>query len=116
MVNLKRRRRHKKINNRLEAQMIAEDTMHFLLEESLQTRIDDPLQSIRLFSAARKIGKRNRLHISQQFRFLFCRSCYHPLSATSARIRLNSKKHQIHYQCLKCNHEQRFGYRKKKQV
>ncbi|MFX0170949.1 MAG: hypothetical protein ACFE9L_03420 [Candidatus Hodarchaeota archaeon] len=114
MVYLKRQRRQKKIDNRLEAQMIAKNTMHFLLEKSLTTRIEDPLQSRRLFSAARKIGKRNRLHISKQFRFLFCRSCFYPLSAKTARIRLNSKKRQIHYQCLKCNHEQRFGYGKKK--
>jgi RNase P subunit RPR2 len=26
---------------------------------------------------------------------------------------LNSKKHQIHYKCLKCKHDQRFGYGKK---
>lgn len=114
MAPSKHRKRHKKKDERLEMQLIANDTMHFLLEESLKKRNDDPLQSISLFSAARKIGKRNRLHLPRQFRFLFCRSCNFPLSAKTARIRLNSKKQQIHYKCLKCKHDQRFGYGKKK--
>ena len=47
-------------------QLIANDTMHFLLEESLKNRNDDPLQSINLFSGARKIGKRNRLRLGER--------------------------------------------------
>jgi RNase P subunit RPR2 len=54
-----------------------------------------------------------RLHLPRRYRFLFCRSCGYPLTINTARIRLNNKKRQIHYQCLNCNNEQRFGFSKK---
>lgn len=95
---------------RQEIQLLAQDAVKFIIEESLKIRLTDPQRSQELFRTARKIGKRGRFHLPHKYRFLFCRSCYYPLSIKTAKIRLNSKKQQIHYLCLNCKKEQRFGY------
>ncbi len=110
MVSSHHRKRRRKSWERQEIRFLAHEAVTFLIEESLRIRLTDPLQSQEFFRAARKIGKRGRFHIPPQYHFLFCRSCYYPLSIKTAKIRLNSRKKQIHYLCLNCKKEQRFGY------
>jgi RNase P subunit RPR2 len=110
MVSLKNRKRKKRLNERKENKFIAYEAMNFLIEEAMKNRLSNPQYSQELFSAARKLCSRTRIHIPSHYHFHFCRSCYYPLSTNSAKIRLNSKKKQIHYQCLICKKEHRFGY------
>ena len=112
MNSSRRRKWTKKSKERREKQQISQEAMIFLLEESLNYRLDNPHYSRELYFNTRKIGQRSRLHLPKHYRFLFCRSCNIPLSVKTARIRLNSKKMQIHYQCLMCRHEHRVGYGK----
>lgn len=116
MVSYKGRKQRKKRVEQQETRILINTTIKFLIEESMKLRTSDPQRSHQLFIAAKKIGKRNRTHLPRRSRLFFCKSCKFPLTATTARIRLNSKKKQIHYQCLKCNKEQRFGYRKAKNM
>ncbi len=115
MVPSRRRKKRKRSTERQEIQFLTQEAVTFYLEESLKARLTDPLRSQELFLAARKIGKRGRFHLPRQYRLLFCRSCYYPISIKTTRIRLNSKRKQIHYLCLNCKKEQRFGYFKGKE-
>lgn len=112
MVSSRRRKKRKRTIERQEIQFLTQEAMKFYLEESLKSRLTNPLRSRELFRSARKIGKRGRAHLPHQYRLYFCRSCDLPVSVKTARIRLNSKKRQIHYFCLNCKKSQRFGYRK----
>lgn len=111
MTLIKRRKKFRSRSEKQVRRLLALEAMTFHLDESLKLRQTNLQQAKDSYLAAMKIGKRNRLHLPHHYRFLFCRSCYSPLSAETARIRLNSKKHQIHYQCLNCRQEHRFGYR-----
>ncbi|UCE12383.1 MAG: hypothetical protein JSV04_09290 [Candidatus Heimdallarchaeota archaeon] len=113
MVHSKQRKRQKKFINRKEGQFLSEEAINFLIEESLKLRLTNPVQSKELIRAAQKIGTKQRLHIPKKYHLSFCRNCCYPLSIKTARIRLNSKKRQIHYLCLNCKNEQRFGYIRK---
>ncbi|MFX1286229.1 MAG: hypothetical protein ACFFB5_21515 [Promethearchaeota archaeon] len=110
MVSSHHRKKRKRSLERQETKLLAREAVKFLLEESLKIRLTDPERSQELYHSARKIGKRGRFHLPHKYRVLFCRSCFYPLSIETARIRLNSKKQQIHYLCLNCKKEQRFGY------
>lgn len=114
MNSSRRRKWTKKSKERREQHQISQEAMIFLLEESLNYRLENPHYSRELYFNTRKIGQRSRLHLPKHYRFLFCRSCNTPLSVKTAKIRLNSKKKQIHYQCLICKHEHRVGYGEKK--
>ncbi len=114
MGSFRRSRKIKKSKERREQRRISEEAMIYLCEESLKNRLNNPQYSQNLFHDARKIGQRGRLHLPADYRFLFCRSCNTPFSIKTAKIRLNSTKNQIHYQCLICRHEHRFGYGKQK--
>jgi len=116
MVSYKGRKQRKKRVEKKETRAIINDTMKFLIDESLKLRTSDPQRANQLFIAAKKVGKRTRTHLPRKTHLFFCKSCNFPFTAATARIRLNSKKKQIHYQCLKCNKEQRFGYRKSRNV
>lgn len=103
-------KRRKKNLYRKEGQIISEEAIAFLIEESLKLRLTNPNQSKELIRAARKIGTKQRIHFPRQYHLLFCSVCCYPMSIKTARIRLNNKKRQIHYLCLNCKNEQRFGY------
>ena len=110
MGSIKRRKWRKKSSEQQENHFLAKEAVVFLIEESLKTRSSNPRRSQELFIDARNMGKRGRLHLPKSYRRLFCRFCYYPLSIKTAKIRLNSKKQQIHYLCLNCKRDQRFGY------
>ena len=112
MVSSRRRKKRKRTIERQEIQFLTQEAMTFYLEEGMKSRLTNPLRSRELIRSARKIGKRGRAHLPHQYRYYFCRSCDYPLSVKTVRIRLNSKKRQIHYFCLNCKKEQRFGYQK----
>ena len=112
MVSSRRRKKRKRTIERQEIQFLTQEAMTFYLEEGLKSRLNNPLRSRELIRSARKIGKRGRIHLPKQYRYYFCRSCDYPLNVKTARIRLNSKKRQIHYFCLNCKKVQRFGYLK----
>lgn len=117
MGSPRHRKKRKRSLERQETQLLARNAVKFLIEESLKLRLTNPQRSKELFHTARKIGKRGRFHLPHKYRFLFCWYCHYPLSIETAKIRLNSKKHQIHYLCLNCKNEKRYGYlynRKKK--
>ncbi|MFX1507089.1 MAG: hypothetical protein ACFFDC_13430 [Promethearchaeota archaeon] len=113
MVSSRRYKKQKRSVERQEIHFLTREAITFLIEESLKTRLSNPLRSRDLFQASRKIGKRGRLHLPRRYRYYFCRSCNYPISVKTARIRLNSKKRQIHYFCLNCRKEQRFSYPKR---
>ncbi|MFX1515667.1 MAG: hypothetical protein ACFFC6_05115 [Promethearchaeota archaeon] len=112
MVTSRRRKKRKRSIERQEIQSLTREAMKFLIEEGMKSRLTNPLRSRELFRSARKIGKRGRVHLPHHYRLYFCRSCDYPVSAKTTRIRLNNKKRQIHYFCLNCKKEQRFGYHK----
>ncbi|MFX0122506.1 MAG: hypothetical protein ACFFAE_02640 [Candidatus Hodarchaeota archaeon] len=114
MVFSRHRKKRKRSVERQEIRFLAQEAVTFYLEESLKSRLTEPQRSQDLFRAARRIGKRGRFHLPNRYRLLFCRSCYYPININTTRIRLNNKKKQIHYLCLNCKKEQRFGYLKKK--
>ncbi|UCG00467.1 MAG: hypothetical protein JSW11_12590 [Candidatus Heimdallarchaeota archaeon] len=113
MVSSHRRKKRKRSIERQDIQFLTQEAMTFFIEESIKTRSTNPLQSQEFYRAARKIGKRGRIHLPHQYRNYFCRSCNYPISIKTTRIRLNSKKRQIHYFCFNCRKEQRFGYNKR---
>lgn len=114
MGSSRRSRKIEKTKKRRDQHRISKESMIFLLEESLRYRLINPQYSRGLFHDARKIGQRGRLHLPPHYRFMFCRSCNNSFNSKSVKIRLNNKKKQIHYQCLICKHEHRFGYEKQK--
>ena len=110
MVSSQHQKGRKRFLKRQETRFLVEEAVTYCIEEGLKNRLTDPLRSQEMFHLARKIGKRARIHLPRKYRLLFCRSCYYPFSIKTARIRLNSKKKQIHYLCLNCKKEQRYGY------
>jgi RNase P subunit RPR2 len=110
MVPSRHRKKRKRSVERQEIHFLTQEAMTFLIEESMKTRLTNPRRSRELFCSSRKIGKRGRLHLPRQYRCYFCRSCNFPISVNTTRIRLNSKKRQIHYFCLNCKKEQRISY------
>ena len=93
-----------------EQRSFGQEAVTYLLDESLRLRVLDPQRAQDLAKDALKIRTRVKIRLPRQFRMKFCRTCHSPLSVETARVRLNSKKRQVHYQCLKCGHERRFGY------
>ncbi len=107
----------KKRRSRTEKQtkkLLFSEAINYLLEQSLEQRVKDPDLSKEYFLSAKKMGMRGRFHLPKQYRHLFCHKCYTPLTSNTARVRLNSKKKQVHYQCLICRSEHRIGYHKPK--
>lgn len=93
-----------------EQQSFGQEAVTYLLDESLRLRVSDPQRAQNLAKDALKIRTRVKIRLPRQYRMQFCRACHTPLSVETARVRLNSKKRQVHYQCLKCGQERRFGY------
>ncbi len=113
MGSYRSRKGTKKRIERQEINFFTYKTIKFLIERSLDISSTNPQNSHDLYVAAQKIARRNRIHIPQYYSILFCKSCQFPFTLKTAKIRLNSRKKQIHYRCLHCNKEQRYGYKKK---
>ncbi|MHA1330419.1 MAG: hypothetical protein ACTSR2_05000 [Candidatus Hodarchaeales archaeon] len=112
MVSSRQRRKHKKNKEKIINIHAFDETIDYLLESSLAHRTADPDYARKLFSAARSMGKRGRVHLPKKGRIFFCKQCQTPYTASTVRIRINSKKKQIHYQCILCKHENRISYKK----
>ncbi len=65
----------------------------------------------RYVGLARKISTRTRTRISKQDKLKFCKSCNTPYSADSFRVRINSKKNEVVYTCLKCGAVHRYPFK-----
>ena len=114
MGQSKHRKKRQKKSERLEKRMLISQSIEYLLQKSIELRTSNPELAIDYIRSARKMGMRGRIHLPKQFRQLFCHSCLTPIHSNRTKVRLNSKKKQIHYQCLECGQEHRFGYRKRK--
>ncbi len=114
LVSLKARRRQQRSKDKKQNLLIGREATNFLLNESLKLRVVDPERSKQLYSDARKLAERGRFHLSKRHRILFCKTCKTPFSNQTVKVRLNSQKKQIHYQCLICKSEKRFGYSSRK--
>ncbi len=104
-----RKRRQISREKRLNKQ-IGRESANFLLNESDKFRVSDPQRSQRLYSDAKKLAQRGRFHLPKQHKILFCKKCNTPFSERTVKVRLNPRKKQIHYQCLVCKSNRRFGY------
>jgi len=113
VVQSRKRKKRKKVSERSINQKFFDEAIRFLLERSLENRISDPEDAKDLYVSARKMGQRGRMHLPRKYHMLFCRSCFTPFNTNTVKIRINSKKRQIHYYCLICHREQCFGYGKK---
>ncbi|MFW9780129.1 MAG: hypothetical protein ACFFE8_14875 [Candidatus Heimdallarchaeota archaeon] len=109
MVSKKQKRLVRRTEKR-EQQSFGKEAVSYLLDESLQLRVRDTQRAQDLAKDALKIRTRVKIHLPRQYRMKFCRACHTPLSVETVRVRLNSKKRQVHYQCLMCGQERRFGY------
>ncbi len=114
MVPYKHRKKRRKKNERLEKRMLFSEAIDYLLQQSLELRTTNPTLSKEYIQSARKMGMRGRFHLPKPYRLFFCHFCLTPIHSNSTKVRLNSKKKQIHYQCLECGHEHRFGFSRKK--
>lgn len=113
MASSKKRKKRKKNSERSINRQFFGEAITFLLERSLENRIKNPEYAKDLYLSARKMGQRGRMHLPRKYHMLFCHSCSTPFNVNTVRIRINSKKQQIHYCCLICHQEKRFGYGKK---
>jgi ribonuclease P protein subunit RPR2 len=109
MASKKQKRLVRRTEKR-EQRSFGQEAVSYLLDESLRLRMLDPKRAQDLAENALKIRTRVKIRLPRQYRLKFCRTCHTPLSVETARVRLNSKKRQVHYQCLKCGQERRFGY------
>jgi len=114
MVQYQPRKKRQRKNKRLERKIMFSEAIKYLLQQSINLRTKNQNLSKEYFQSARKMGMRGRFHLPKPYRLLFCHSCFTPLNVESMRGRFNSKKKLIHYQCLECGHEHRFGYSKNK--
>ena len=115
MVRVRQRKNRRKRNKRQEQKNLYSEAIAFLLEKSFNLRSTDPELAKEYYLSARKMGMRGRQHLPKPYRILFCRSCNYPLQTSTMRVRLNSTKKQISYNCLKCGNKYRFGYIRKNQ-
>ncbi len=115
MAPSKQRKKRRSRSEKQTKRILFSEAIHHLLQKSLDLRSIDPALSKEYFQAAKKMGMRGRFHLPKPYRQFYCQKCLSPLTTENARIRLNSKKKQIHYQCLLCRSEHRFGYQKQKQ-
>ena len=114
MVRYQPRKKRRRKKKGLEKRIIFSEAINYLLQQSIDLRTKNPKLSKEYFQSARRMGMRGRYHLPKPYRLLFCHSCFAPLNVEGMKVRLNSKKRQLHYQCLECGHEYRFGYGKKK--
>ena len=114
MVSYHPRKKRRRKKNRLEKKIMFSEAIKYLFQRSIDLRTKNQKLSREYFQSARRMGMRGRFHLPKPYRLLFCHLCFTPLNVESMKVRLNSKKKQVHYQCLECGHEHRFGYRKKK--
>ncbi|MBR9679023.1 MAG: ribonuclease P [Nanoarchaeota archaeon] len=70
----------------------------------------------RYVELARKIGMKTRVSMPKDLKFKFCKKCGTPFSADTHRVRINSKKNIVVYECLKCGHKTRFPYVREKHL
>jgi RNase P subunit RPR2 len=114
MVQYQHRKKRRRKSERLKKKAMFSEAIKYLLQQGINLRTKNQELSREYFQSARKLGMRGRFHLPKPYRLLFCHLCFNPLNVDGMKIRLNSKKKQIHYQCLECGHEYRFGYRKAK--
>ncbi|MCK4848254.1 MAG: hypothetical protein KAT16_04455 [Candidatus Heimdallarchaeota archaeon] len=115
MVRVRQRKNRRKRNKKQEQKNLYSEAIAFLLEKSINLRSTDPELAKEYYLSARKMGMRGRQHLPKPYRIFFCRSCNYPLQTSTMRVRLNSTKKQISYNCLKCGNKYRFGYIRKNQ-
>ncbi|MHA1206926.1 MAG: hypothetical protein ACTSR4_00435 [Candidatus Hodarchaeales archaeon] len=115
MVRVNQRKNRRKKNKKQEQRILYSEAITFLLEKSIDLRSANPELAKQYYLSARKMGMRGRQHLPKPYRLFFCRSCNYPLQSGTMRVRLNSTKKQINYNCLKCGNKHRFGYIKKNQ-
>ena len=89
---------------------IAKERMRILVEKAVREK------NPRYVELARKIGMKARVPMPKDLKFKFCRKCGTPFSADTCRVRINSKKNVVVYECLKCGHKTRFPYVKEKSL
>ncbi len=116
MVPSRDQKYRRRKNKKKEQSNLYSEATTFLLNKSLSLRSKNPELAKEYFISARKMGMRGRQHIPKGYRILFCKSCNYPIQSKTIKVRLNSKKKQISYNCLRCGEKHRFGYRIKKKI
>lgn len=115
MVRARQRKNRRKMNKKQEQRILYSEAITFLLEKGIDLQSLNPELAKEYYLSARKLGMRGRQHLPKQYRLFFCRSCKYPLQTSTMRVRLNSAKKQIIYNCTKCGSILRFGYIKENQ-
>ena len=70
----------------------------------------------RYVELASKIGMRTKTPMPKHLKLKFCRKCKEPFHAKSLKVRVDSKKNTVVYECLKCGNKQRYPYVKEKRA
>ena len=112
MVRVRKRKNRRKKNKKQELKILYSEAITFLLGKSIDLRSINPELSKEYFLSDQKMGMRGRQHLPKPYRLFFCRSCNSPVQTSTMRVRLNSAKKQISYNCLNCGNKNRFGYLK----
>ncbi|MHA1976403.1 MAG: ribonuclease P Rpr2/Rpp21/SNM1 subunit [Candidatus Hodarchaeales archaeon] len=112
MAPSKQRKKRRSKTEKQTKKLLFSEAINYLLQRSLDLRSTDPSLAKEYYQAAKKMGMRGRFHLPKPYRQLFCHNCLSPITSDTTRVRLNSKKKQVHYQCLLCQSEHRFGYHK----
>ena len=115
MVRVRQRKNRRKKNKKQEQRILYSEAFSFLLEKCIDLRSTKPELAKKYYLSARKMGMRGRQHLPKPYRIFFFRTCNYPLQTGTMRVRLNSTKKQITYNCSKCGNKHRFGYIKKNQ-
>ena len=112
MAPSKQRKKRRSRTEKQTKKHLFSEAINYLLRRSIELRLTDPDMSREHYLSAKKMGMRGRFHLPKPYRLLYCHKCLSLITSETIRVRLNSKKKQIHYQCLLCRAEHRFGYNK----
>ncbi|MHA2137506.1 MAG: hypothetical protein ACXABU_08810 [Candidatus Hodarchaeales archaeon] len=112
MAPSKQRKKRRSRTEKQTKKVLFSEAINYLLQRSFDLRSTDPDLSREYIQSAKKMGMRGRFHLPKPFRQLYCHKCLAPFTSDTTKVRLNSKKKQIHYLCLLCRSEHRFGYHK----
>lgn len=87
---------------------IAEERMKILFEEAEKR----PKYAERYLKLAEKIGMKTETPVPSDLNKNYCSNCYTILTpGKTCRVRVNSKKKTVNYECLECGDIRRYGYK-----
>jgi ribonuclease P protein subunit RPR2 len=89
---------------------IAKERMKILVDKAVKDK------KKRYVELARKVGMKARQPMPKDLKFKYCKKCKEPYSSDTLKVRVNSKKNTVIYECLKCGDKRRYPFVREKKA